>query len=211
VPVGFERDDGKASVGAPSSGARRHTGRAYAGNVLAFLVAAAVIGGLVWFFDRPAGGEQSQSVTLTARPTGPGPRVGKPAPDFQVAGLDGEQLQLSGFRGRPVWINFWATWCPPCRAESPDIQAAHEQYEDAGLVVLAIDIGEDPDTVREYLERAGLTFTVGLDETTEIAALYRIAGIPSHYFIDGDGVLRDWKIGSMGKKEMDRKLKALLP
>lgn len=204
---------GKGSPLPPAGGeavgtaARR---RAHAANVLIAVLAAATIGGLVWYFDRPADKPLSQSVTLSAHATGPGPRVGKMAPDFRVAGLDGGEFNLSAFRGRPVWISFWASWCPPCRAETPDIQAAHERYRDEGLVVLAIDIGEEPDTVRSYVERTGLTFSVGLDQSTEVAALYRISGVPTHYFIDAGGVLRDWKIGSMGENEMDRKLQALL-
>lgn len=179
-------------------------------NVLATIIIGAVIAGVVWFIERPAGAATSQSLTLTARATGPAPTVGKEAPDFRLLGLDGQPVQLSDYRGRPVWVTFWASWCPPCRAENPDIQAAYEQYRDAGLVILAIDIGEDPGTVGAYVERTGLTFTIALDRDTEVAAAYRIAGIPTHYFIDADGILRDWRIGSMGKKAIERKVQAIM-
>lgn len=175
-------------------------------NIVATIAVGAIIVGLVWFFDRPGGIANSQAITLTASASGPAPRVDKEAPDFRVRGLDGKYYQLSDFRGQPVWINFWATWCPPCRAENPDIQAVYEANKDEGLVVLALSIGEDPDTVRGYVKRTGLTYTIGLDQTTEIAARYRIVGIPTHFFIDRDGIIREWRIGSMSKKTMEKKV-----
>ncbi len=185
--------------------------RRYAKNAAAAALAAAVLAGLVWFLDKPAEAATSQSVTLTARPAGPPPRIGNPAPDVEVVDLDGNIRHLSDFAGQPVWLSFWASWCPPCRSENADIQAAHEQFRDAGLVVLAVNVGEDPETVGRYVERAGLDFVVGLDPRTEAAATYRITGLPSHYFIDADGVLRDWRIGSMDKSGMERKIRAILP
>lgn len=180
-------------------------------NILTTIAVGAVIAGLVWFFERPGGGfGASESITLTAAASGPAPRVGREAPDFQVQGLDGELLQLSDFRGHPVWINFWATWCPPCRAESPDIEAVYEEKRDQGLVVIALSIGESAGAVRGYAGRTGLTFTIGLDEGTAAAATYRIVGIPSHYFVDSDGVLRDWRIGSMSKKTMEEKVDEIM-
>ena len=164
-------------------------------NILATIVVGAVIVALVWFFDRPGGVGGSQAITLTAAASGPPPRVDQPAPDF---------------RGQPVWINFWATWCPPCRAENPDIQEVYEANKGDGLVVLALDIGEDTNTVRGYVKRTSLTYTVGLDQSTEIAARYRIVGIPTHFFVDRDGVLREWRIGSMSKKTMEKKVAEIM-
>jgi len=179
-------------------------------NILATLAVAAVIVGLVWFFDRPAGFGSSQAITLTAAASGPAPRLDKPAPEFQVQTLDGTTVQLSDFRGRPVWVSFWATWCPPCRAENPDIQEVYEKYQPDGLVILALSIGEDRDTVQGYVERTGLTYTIGLDQTTEIAARYRIVGIPTHFFVDRDGILREWRIGSMSKKTMEKNVAEIM-
>lgn len=179
-------------------------------NVIATIFVGVIIVGLVWFFDRPGGDANSQSITLTAAASGPAPRLDKEAPDFRMRGLDGKYYQLSDFRGRPVWINFWATWCPPCRAENPDIEEVYEANKGDGLVLLAVSIGEDTDTVRGYVERTGLTYTVGLDQTTEIAAQYRIVGIPTHFFVDRDGVLREWRIGSMSKKTMEKKVNEIM-
>ena len=178
-------------------------------NILATIAVGAVIVGLVWFFDRPdAAGVQA--ITLSASPTGPAPRLEREAPDFSLRTLDGKEVQLSDFRGRPVWINFWATWCPPCRAETPDIQEVYENHESDGLVVLAISIGESPSTVSDYVKRTGTTLTTGVDQTTSIAAQYRIVGIPTHFFIDREGVIREWRIGSMSKKTMENKVKEIM-
>jgi peroxiredoxin len=173
-------------------------------NILATIAVGAVIVGLVWFFDRPAGFGSSQAITLTAGASGPAPRLDKPAPEFQVQTLDGTTVQLSDYRGQPVWVSFWATWCPPCRAENPDIQEVYEKYQAEGLVILALSIGENTGTVQSYVQRTGLTYTIGLDQSTEIAARYRIVGIPTHFFVDRDGILREWRIGSMSKKTMEK-------
>jgi cytochrome c biogenesis protein CcmG/thiol:disulfide interchange protein DsbE len=164
--------------------------------------------GILGYFGGLSTGE---SLQLPGTIAGPAPRIGKEAPDFRVIGLDGAPIQLSDFRGRPILVTFWATWCPPCRAEDPDIEAVYRQFQDAGLVVLAVDLGEDPVTVRNYAQRAGLTFTVALDQRNEAAGIYRIAGPPTHYFIDADGLIRDWQNGSMSKETIEKKVSAILP
>ena len=186
----------------PAAGALR--------NIIATILVGLVIIGLVWYFDSAQSAGSSQAITLTASARGPAPKVGREAPDFRVQGLDGEFYQLSDFRGRPVWINFWASWCPPCRAENPDIQAVYEANRADGLVVLGIAIGEDDGTVRGYAERTDLTYTIGLDRGTDMAAAYRIVGIPTHFFIDRDGILREWRIGSMNQKTMERKVAVIM-
>jgi peroxiredoxin len=179
-------------------------------NIVATIAVGLVIVGLVLFFDRPGGEGSSESVTLTAGASGPAPRIGEPAPEFEVLGLDGETFRLSDFRGQPVWINFWATWCPPCRAETPDMQAVYEANQDAGLVLIALSIAESADTVRDYVERVGVTYTIGLDQSTAISATYRIVGLPTHFFIDRDGIVRELRIGSMSRGTMEKKVEAIM-
>lgn len=179
-------------------------------NVLTSIVVGTMIAGLVWYFDRQDSGATSAAVTLTAEASGPAPKVGMPAPDFRLVGLDGNPIQLSELRGHPVWLTFWATWCPPCRAENPDIQAVYTDKKANGLVVVAVNIGEEPGTVRGYAERTGLSFSIVLDAATEVASMYRSAGIPTHFFIDADGVIRDWRIGTMSKKAMESKVESIL-
>jgi thiol-disulfide isomerase/thioredoxin len=178
-------------------------------NIVGTLAVAALIIGDVWFIDRP-GEATSQAITLTANGSGPAPRIDQPAPEFQLKTLDGEMVSLSDYKGRPVWINFWASWCPPCRAENPDIEEMYQKYKEAGLVVLAPAIGEDFGTVSGYVKRTKLTFTVGVDETTQVAANYRIVGIPTHFFIDREGVLRVWRIGSMSTKTMEKNIEKIM-
>jgi cytochrome c biogenesis protein CcmG, thiol:disulfide interchange protein DsbE len=179
-------------------------------NIAAAVAAGFVIIGLVWFFGQGGGVGSSQAIRLTAEASGSAPRVGELAPNFRVRDLEGNIVELSDLRGQPVWINFWASWCPPCRAENPDIQAVYEEHASAGLVILAISIAEDEGTVRDYVMRTGLTFTFALDQTTEIAARYRIVGIPTHFFIDADGILREWRIGSMSKKMMETRVQEVM-
>jgi thiol-disulfide isomerase/thioredoxin len=180
-------------------------------NIVGTLAVAALIIGAVWFIERP-GAATSQAITLTANAAGPAPRIDQPAPEFNMRTLDGKVVSLSDYKGKPVWIGFWASWCPPCRAENPDIEAMYQKYKDQGLVILAPAIGEDSNTVSGYVKRTGLTFTVGVDETTQLAANYRIVGIPTHFFIDRDGVVRVWRIGSMSTKTMENNIeKILLP
>ena len=174
------------------------------------LALCAAAGALVWFFDCTPAAEGSQSITLSATAKGPAPRLGNVAPAFELASLDGELIDLQSFRGQPVWITFWASWCPPCRAESPELVAAHQRHAAAGLVIIAVDVGEDPAAVESYVDKAGLPFLIGLDRSTEIAAQYRVRGLPTHYFIDAGGVVRDMKIGPMGEKEIERRLAKVL-
>jgi thiol-disulfide isomerase/thioredoxin len=180
-------------------------------NIAASLVFGVAALGLVWHFTQGSeSAASSQAVTITVKASGPAPRVDKPAPDFRVADLAGAPIELSALHGRPVWINFWATWCPPCRAESPEIEAAYQQYRDQGLVVVAINVGEDAGTVRDYVERAGLTYPVGGDPRTDIAAAYRVAGLPTHVFVDADGVVRDIRMGRLGKETIQQEVARLL-
>jgi peroxiredoxin len=178
-------------------------------NIVGTLVVAALIIGIVWFIQRP-GEATSQAITLTASATGPAPRLDEPAPALDLKTLDGQTVSLSDYKGQPVWISFWASWCPPCRAENPDIQEMYQKYKDQGLVILAPAIGEDSSAVSGYVKRTGLTFTVGVDETTQLAANYRIVGIPTHFFIDRDGILRVWRIGSMSTKTMEKNIDKIM-
>ncbi len=201
-----ENEKAMAEEAAPRTQARSGLLR----NVLATVAIGLAIAATVWTVGHAGGARTSQSLSLTATGSGPAPKVGAPAPDFRLVSLDGSPVQLSQLRGRPVWLTFWATWCPPCRQESPDVEAAYQKYGDQGLVVLAVDVSEDGSTVRDYAERAGLTFPIVLDQTQQIAAMYRIAGAPTHYFIDADGVVRDEQMGSMNMKTIEKKLASIL-
>lgn len=186
----------------PSPGALR--------NIVATLLVGVAIAGVVWIFDRP-GTASSQSVTVTASANSAPPKVGEPASDFTLKMIDGTTARLSDFKGKPVWINFWASWCPPCRKENPDIEELYNAHKDAdGLVLLAPAIGESADSVAGYMQRADLHYPVGVDSDTQIAANYRVIGIPTHIFVDRDGIIREIRVGAMSKKTMEKKLAQII-
>jgi peroxiredoxin len=161
--------------------------------------------------------ERGNSQRAATEITAPGvagalaPRVGQPAADFTVTGVDGQPIQLSQFRGRPVWINFWASWCAPCRAEFPDMDAAYRKHESAGLVLLAVSFAEQPAEVLDYLDRARPSFTIGIDPPGTVAGQYRVLGLPTHVFIDAQGIVREVRVGPMNPAMMDEKLATILP
>jgi len=135
-----------------------------------------------------------------------------PAPDFQLLNLDGQTVSLSDFRGKPVMLNFWATWCGPCRAEMPYIQQVYDERSDDGLVVLAINIGESLAKVKGFMQDYGLTFPVLLDIQTEVAKQYNIQVIPTTFFIDPDGGIQDVGIGAFpNKAAIETRLGKIIP
>jgi peroxiredoxin len=115
--------------------------------------------------------------------------VGDRAYDFTLNDLDGQPVSLSDFRGRPVVVNFWASWCAPCRLEMPVFQKIYEQHQDDGLVILALNQSEQAAVARDYFyDEMGLTFTPILDERSDVSAHYgSYSVLPSTYFIDGQG------------------------
>lgn len=141
-----------------------------------------------------------------------GPEVGKLAPDFTLTGLDGQEVSLSDFRGEPVLLNFWASWCGPCRIEMPLLQEVYEQWTSKGLVLLAVNLQEDPAKVKEFIDDAGYTFPVLLAPGNKVPLSYNIRGIPATFFIDADGVIRDIKVGAFfGTGEIESKLAKIMP
>ncbi|MBM2827217.1 MAG: cytochrome biosis protein [Dehalococcoidia bacterium] len=142
-----------------------------------------------------------------------GIRIGSKAPDFALSDLDGKEVRLSDFRGRPVMLNFWATWCGPCRVEMPHMQEAQRELgEKTGFVVLAVNLGEDAKTARRFLEENGFEFTAVLDRDSSVARdRYKIIGLPTSFFIDREGVIRDIQVGPLATKEhLMSKLKSAL-
>lgn len=134
------------------------------------------------------------------------PEVGEIAPEIITFDTSGNMIRLSDFRGQPVWLNFWGSWCPPCRAEFPEIQAAYEVLNAQGLVMLGIAVREDPITAKNYADRVGGTFPVlaspdylaalipenepaALAAAQDIATSYQINNFPTHIFIDRDGTV----------------------
>lgn len=135
------------------------------------------------------------------------PEVGEPAPELLTLYADGQPMLLSTLKGQPVWINFWGSWCPPCRSEMPELQAAYETLAPRGVVMLAISMREDPADAVAYAERSGATYPVLMDpslvvnaldgtQDPELAAIaestrtWQVNNFPTHLFIDRDGIVR---------------------
>lgn len=170
-------------------------------------VTALAILAVAYMVNRPtASGEGVTAVTLSGPTAGDPPRVGRQAPDFTARTVDGKTVTLSAFKGQPVWLTFGASWCQPCRAENPDIQAAFEKNRSAGLVVIQVYISEDASTVKDYTQRVGLTYSAIADPATEIASAYRVLGIPSHFFVDRSGALRTLRVGTVNQEAIDTAL-----
>lgn len=136
-------------------------------------------------------------------------RAGEKAPDFTVETLAASPFTLSAMRGQPVWISFWGSWCPPCRAELPDIEVVRAGAGDR-LKFIAVDMDESRSDVAAYMESENYDFPVGLDPTGEVAARYRVVGLPTHVFVAADGTVAEVRVGGMSRSEMSEAVAALL-
>ncbi len=148
----------------------------------------------------------SQSITSDGPEATAAVNVGESAPSFTLVDLEGNQVSLSDFRGKTVFVNFWATWCPPCRAEMPEIEAVYQEYKDKGVVVIGVDILEPEDVVRQYVQQGGYSWTFVLDTSGEMAGNYKVTAIPTSFFIDREGIIQAVNIGAMTKRAMEIKL-----
>jgi cytochrome c biogenesis protein CcmG/thiol:disulfide interchange protein DsbE len=152
--------------------------------------------------NKPAAASGVTLVDLAGIASGPAPIVGETAPDFTATTIDGTEVQLASLRGSVVWLTFGASWCQPCRSENPDIKAAEAAFRDRGVVVVQVYISEDASSVADYAARLGLPYPKVADVTDQIASNYRILGIPAHFFVDRDGVLRQMRVGTLDAETM---------
>jgi peroxiredoxin len=143
-------------------------------------------------------------ITACDEYTGQGLQAGDPAPDFQFQNAGGQAISLSDFRGKPVMLNFWATWCGYCKIEMPYIQQVYDEWQEKGLVLLAIDLVEDADVVAEFIQEQGIPFPVLLDREGKVTIQYfkgMDASIPRTFFIDKNGILQYIQTGAFSSKE----------
>lgn len=137
--------------------------------------------------------------------------IGGPAPPLVVPQLGGGDIDLAALAGKPVWVDFMATWCPSCRDELPRMTDFQRRYADEGLVVIVVDVGEDEGSVDAYMRSLGVTFPVGLDADGEAHEAWGAYALPVHYWIDADGVVRHGALGAVGPDVMAEGLGTILP
>ena len=138
------------------------------------------------------------------------PRVGEPAPEFSLVSTQGSTISLADLRGQPVLLNFWASWCPPCRGEMPDLDRVATEYRDRGLVVVGVDLEEDREPVVRYAQTLGLQLSLLLDQGGAVATRYNVTGLPTSYFVDRDGLIRDRNVGPLTPRGLRSKVAQIL-
>jgi peroxiredoxin len=145
----------------------------------------------------------------------PSARDGRAAPDFLLAQLNGDPVRLSDLQGRPLVVNFWATWCATCRAETPDLIDLYDAHRDKGLLLLGVNLRETTDAAARFAAEFGINYPIVFDRDGDVAGTWRIGGpnqgVPSTYFIDRDGVVRKVVFGTVTKKLADEGLALILP
>lgn len=179
-------------------------------NIVLPLLAIAAIASVIWWLESRQGpgtsptGEEYGPRDLPAALVPPGmevgPQKGRLAPDFLLETLDGNEMRLSDLRGQAVVINFWATWCKPCRKEIPELVDAYNSYRDRGLIILGVNLQEGKGIVRPFAEDFGMNFPIVIDRDSEVGDSYRILGLPTTYFVDRGGVVRSVFTGPFVEK-----------
>ena len=188
-------------------------------TAVAVLVIGAIVAAIWWLESRDdagvsPGGERYGPTALPAalRTTGleVSPEEGSLAPDFLLESLEGSEVRLSDYHGQPVVLNFWATWCGPCRKEIPQFVEAYERFRGDGLVVIGVNLQEGKSIARGYVEDYGMQFPVAIDVDGEVGDAYRLLGLPVTYFIDRDGVVRGVFTGPFEETERDTEVRGAI-
>ncbi len=175
----------------------------YLNIALAAALIMAGVGMLLWLGER-----SSQSTANASDPAGD--QQGQAAPDFTLLSPEGETISLSDYAGQVVLVNTWATWCPPCKAEMPTLNAFYEAHKEDGLVVLAVNSQEEADTVRRFIQANGFSFPVLLDSQGEVMSRYNVRGLPTSFVIDRDGSIKYVHTGEITRQQLEAVIKPLL-
>lgn len=179
--------DGASDVTQPTAQGTRHATLYWRSMLIVVLLV-----GAAWIYVT-----RMPPAVVYLNQTAVAPLVGRIAPDFTLAATDGRTFTLSSLRGKPVVINFWATWCPPCRKEMPELEQLWQRYGSGEeLVLLGLDQAEDVATIEQFRrEVANVTFPILLDRKTDVAREYGVKALPTTFFIDRDGRIQDVKLG----------------
>jgi len=219
-PPGQAHDDASLPVEIDERPQRRREWSGPLRSVGLPLLVVALIVGAVWYFEYGRGGGTARGpagigvVALDAarNPTGKpaAAEKGRAAPDFRLKTLDGQTVRLSDLRGKTVLVNFWATWCAPCRQEMPEIVKAYTKYHDRGFEVVAVDEQESPDTVQKWVDAYGMQFTVALDTAGgQVGQAFHASQFPTSVFIDPSGVVTELHPGPMSEQFIEQRLAGL--
>lgn len=168
-------------------------------RLLVPLVVVGLLGLLGWGLLRPAAPNGRAS-----------PLVGKPAPDFKLELLRGGTLRLSQLKGKALIVNFWASWCIPCREEAPLLRDTQTKYASRGLVIVGITVSDKPEDSRRFAEEFGLNYPNLIDPKGKTGVDYGVTGVPETYFIDRKGMIVTKKIGPIYAEELERRIGDIL-
>ena len=157
-----------------------------------FLIAALLVSGLSFFYLQNTATKVAAEV---------GTEIGMEAPGFSLVNMNNQEVSLSDYQGKKVFLNFWASWCPPCREEMPDMQKLHQEYGNE-IAVLAVNIGESKSTVANFMMQNKLNLPVLLDLNKSIAQNYLVRAIPTTYILDKDGIIIEKTFGALSYQSM---------
>lgn len=177
-------------------------------GVIALVLLGAIAAGTLLFTRGGSGDTKSpvDGTPVTSADIGPlasnPPAVGETAPDFALKDVSGHVVKLSDLRGKVVWVNFWATWCIPCKQELPDIQAIYSEKKAQGLEVLEVNWDETADLAKPYFQQRHLTMPVLLDSAGDVFKQYKLTGVPDSFFIGRDGKISSLYFGQLSQDKM---------
>ena len=174
--------------------------------VVAVLV---IVGATTPLGPNRAGLPDPQATAVAIGPAVPGLSIGSLAPElsralpdgttYQLTDLDGHPVRLADLRGKGVWLNFWASWCPPCQQETPTLREVADLYRDRGIVLVAVDVQETVAVARSYADRYALRYIIGADVAGQVFRTYRVYALPTQFFIGPDGVIRSVVQGPLSR------------
>lgn len=153
--------------------------------------------------------EQKKPERVVIKDSDVGLTIGKIAPNFELEDISGNKVQLNDFRGKAILLNFWASWCAPCRIEMSEFQNIYDSNPNE-IVVIGVNLQENKDNIEEFVKKLGITFPILLDPDSEVKSLYDIFTQPVTYFIDKDGKIVDKKFGPLTIEEINEKVSKIV-